>query len=164
MGFLVSPCCGRIVSPEELGLGMVAPLRFGRRLFYFAFGSHLRRGKFSSFVRFPLTGCAGAPRDDFAFKLIFDLYDRTAPHRFAEPPELRGASRLSIESIGISMFRQSALYVPGMIAKNIKRAQLYELFCATCPSPDVPIPERFKVSKITAISKFQRTRFLITEN
>ena len=46
---------------------------------------------FTTIVQFPLTGCAGAPRDDFAFKLIFALYDRTAPPvAFGDsPPELR---------------------------------------------------------------------------
>ena len=57
-----------------------------------------RRENLQSFVQFPLTGCAGAPRDEFTFKLILDLYDRTSPHRFAEPPELRGAFLLFIRA------------------------------------------------------------------
>ena len=44
---------------------------------------------------------------------------------------------------------------------HIKMAALYELCAATNPSPDVPSPERCKVSKTTAISRFQRIQPLV---
>ena len=63
---------------------------FPRRGTQFIFDLYIYRRKCSS----PSASLrSAAPRDEFIFKPIFDLYDRTAPHRFAEPPELRGAWR-----------------------------------------------------------------------
>gem|GEM_PF-2801137 len=56
---------------------------------------------------FPLTGCAGAPRDEFIFKLIFDLYDRTAPQSpAATAPRTSGGLEGSLFADRLSHFLQ----------------------------------------------------------
>ena len=52
--------------------------------------------------------CSGTSPDQGrrVYNLIFDLYDSTAPHRFAEPPELRGAFPTTVFSfIPFRLFR-----------------------------------------------------------
>ena len=71
--------------------------RPGGASFDFAFGGHVRQEILLTKVQFPLTRFAGAPRDEFTFRLIFDLYDRTAPQSpTATAPELRGACEGSL--------------------------------------------------------------------
>ena len=123
-----------------------------------AFGSHLRRGKSSSFVRVPLTGCAGAPRDDFAFKLIFDLYDRTAPQSplaRRQPPELRGACEGSFPRERLCQLSRT---VRDWLFSHFRLGPIDQptrLRCAQAPSQNLGGLERFDLWRL--FSKVQLT-------
>ena len=79
--------------------------------------------------------------------------------RLRRLPKLRGGFfggtggepfREPFTSFSSGTFRQS------LRCAHIKMAALYELCAATCPSPDVPSPDRFKASKTTENSKLRR--------
>ena len=88
--------------------------------------------------------CSGTSPDQGrrVYNLIFDLYDSTAPHRFAEPPELRGAFPTTVFLIypisTVSGFLSPPAYILHIIIRAASAAHLPD----NPDNPDIPeIPD-----------------------